>query len=308
MNKITFKYKNKPYEIDIESYSSVEILKTKIKQLTKLPLIQQRLEIRQGQEKIILKNTDTLNQFTKYLKEGSLDLYFKNLGRQIEYRNLFYLEYIGPFILWIIFFILNLSKINGYYLLITMLVLIHYGKRLYESKYVHIFSNPSVPYSNAWRNIFMYWVVFGIFVPIEIFYLRSLSLGPCWFPCRTSEIFFTFIFLGSEYFNYYCHVQLRKLRFEEVNGKIVETKKRRLPCGLFFDQVMCPNYTFEILAWISFVFLSGSFFAALFISFGGYIMYVWGVGKKKKILNSPNFSEAEKLKVKKRQILIPDLI
>ena len=192
--------------------------------------------------------------------------------------------------------------------MITSLVLIHYGKRLYESKYVHIFSNASVPYTNAWRNLAMYWIVFGIFVPVELFYLRSLNLGPCLFPCRTSEIFFTLIFLVCEYCNYYCHMQLRKLRFEIVNGKVVQTTKRKLPTGLFFDQVMCPNYTFEILAWVAFVLLSGSFFAGIFIAFGGYIMYVWGVGKRKKFLNGSTFTDAEKLKVKKRFILIPDLL
>jgi very-long-chain enoyl-CoA reductase len=308
MYKVAFQYGGKKQVIEIESYSSVEVLKNKIKETTKVPLIQQRLEIRDKEKRIVLENSNTLNQFSNYVENGSLELFFKNLGRQIEYRTLFFLEYLGPFLLWVFFFLINLSKLNGYYVLITALVLLHYGKRLYESIYVHIFSNVSVPYTNAWRNFVMYWFVFGTLVPIEIYYLRSMSLGPCLFPCRVSELFFTLIFLISEYFNYQCHMVLRNLRFETVNGTVVETKKRLIPVGLFFDSVMCPNYTFEIIAWVSFVFLSGSFFSAFFISFGGYVMYVWGVGKKKKLLESPDFTDKQKDIVKKRFILIPDLL
>ena len=60
--------------------------------------------------------------------------------------------------------------------------------------------------------------------------------------------------------------------------------KRKIPKGLFFDSVIAPNYAFEILAWLSFVAISKSYFTILFIACGSAIMYKWGCDKKRRLL------------------------
>ena len=118
-----------------------------------------------------------------------------------------------------------------------------------------------------------------------------MSLGVCWFPCHTTELLMTVLFFICEYYNYYCHYQLWLLWLVEKDGKIVLSKKWEFPKGKFFDDIISPNYTFEILAWVVFVFLSGSYMIFLFISLGSYIMYVWAAKKKWKLLESDNITE-----------------
>lgn len=84
----------------------------------------------------------------------------------------------------------------------------------------------------------------------------------------------------SEAMNFYTHMVLRNLRKHNskkkgVCGRIYEetriltlfslrsnpsfiTTPRQLPKGLFFNSVCCPNYFFEILAWVSLSVLTGS--------------------------------------------------
>ncbi len=307
MTKIIVGFKHKKIELDVEQFANVEVIKKFIKLKEGLPEIQQRLEIRKEGVKIILKDTDSVQDILEHFENETPLIFCKNLGRQIGYRNLFYLEYAGPFFLWIFFLFYYLDRINSYYILVTSLCVIHFGKRLLESKYVHIFSHASIPWTNAWRNILIYWFLHGTLIPLEIYY-RDLELGPCWFPCRFSEIVMTLIFLTCEYFNFYCHWELRKLRIKKDQGKEVIDKKMHIPKGMFFDQIVSPNYTFEILLWIVFVFISGSVVSALFIALGGFIMYKWAKKRKVRILNSDDYSERDKLLVKKRDLLFPGLL
>ena len=41
--------------------------------------------------------------------------------------------------------------------------------------------------------------------PIELFYLRKMSLGVCWYPCHFTEFVLVVLFLICEYYNYYFH-------------------------------------------------------------------------------------------------------
>ena len=303
MRLIKVKYKNILHDFEIENFNTIEILKNEIKKKLKIPIIQQRLFTLNNQKKIILKNSDQINIIEKN-SEGDTIINLKNLGPQILYKNLFYLEYIGPIIIFIIYLIIFKEKINSYYILISILVFFHYIKRLLETKFVHIFSTASVPYSNAWRNIIFYWVLFGIFVGLELFYIRDMNLS----ENSIREIIFTVFFFIFEILNFYCHWQLRKLRYDYFDGKVIFSKERKIPYGLFFDSVISPNYTFEILSWVCFIFISFSFFAIVFILIGASIMFIWAKGKKLKLLKNKKFTEYEKDIVKKRNLLVKYII
>ena len=81
------------------------------------------------------------------------------------------------------------------------------------------------------------------------------------------------------------------MRLKEEDGKIVLSKKWEFPSGKFFDDIISPNYTFEILAWVVFVILSGSYSIFIFISLGSFIMYKWALKKKHKLLKSDNITQ-----------------
>ena len=62
----------------------------------------------------------------------------------------------------------------------------------------------------------------------------------------------------AELSNLHTHLTLRSLRPQG-------TRKRGVPFGYGFNLVACPNYTFEILAWISICVMTGSY-AGAFLS------------------------------------------
>lgn len=218
--------------------------------------------------------------------------------------NLFLIEYSGPLVLWLLFFVFNLNHWNSYYLVCTLLVAIHYIKRLYESKFVHIFSNDTAPLIPSFKNFSFYWIVFGILVPLEIFVWRSSYFDKQHLPDGIVSYFLIFLFLIFELGNYHCHVQLRKLRLN-VDGTI--SKERKIPKGLFFDNIISPNYSFEILSWVTFVIISQSFFSFIFILGGGIQMFIWGKQKKSKLLQL-DITEEKKKEIKKKYIIFPSLI
>ena len=205
--------------------------------------------------------------------------------------------------MWALFFILNLGKMNTYYFTVSLLVLGHFAKRLYESKYVHIFSNDTAPLIPSFKNFIAYWIIVGVSIPLEIFSWRNSYFEKINFPTFIKGIL-VILFVLFEAGNYYCHMYLRNLR---LNARGEVSKERKVPKGLFFDTVVCPNYSFEILSWLVFVIISESFFSLLFIALGSFIMHKWGLQKKRKLLDL-NITQEEKSMIEKKQVLFPMII
>jgi len=137
----------------------------------------------------------------------------------MKYRNLYYLEYLGPFLLPMVIFYMQWEKFNDFHYFVAFMLTFHFGKRLWESKFVHLFSNATVPVSGAMKNFIIYWFLVGLAVPYELFVLKDIKMGPCWFPCRSFEISCFVGFMICEILNGYCHWELRKLRVKNINGK-----------------------------------------------------------------------------------------
>lgn len=289
MVKVKVLYKASSLVYDVSAETTVGQLKGLIEKEKKLPVIQQQLFLKKEdkEKKTVLADSELLVDHQPLTGSDGIVINLKNLGRQVEYQNLFYLEYLLPLITFPICLAVFHERINSYYLLITALTIVHFGKRELETKFVHIFSNASVPWTNAWRNLFHYWLLFGIAVPVEIYLFREMELS---YSVPVIALLST-LFLLFELLNLYCHYQLRLLRFETVNGKTVMTKKRKVPRGLFFNSIMCPNYTFEILSWIVFTVLFLSYTAVVFTVFGATIMYMWAVKKKSIMLKSDKFTD-----------------
>lgn len=218
-------------------------------------------------------------------------------------KTALYLGYSGPPTIWLISLVIS-QKTTPYYTILTTLIVLHYLKRLLESKFVHIHADrKKIKFSEFFGLFFFYSILGGVGICSEIYY-RNLNLFDFWFS-DFFVFFFIFLFFVFEILNFFCHFKLRKLRIEIENGKQIITNKRKIPKGLFFDHIISPNYTFEIFSWVCFCFLSRSFVCIFFTAMGGLTMYNWGVEKKNSLLKNNCFSEFEKESVRKRGILIP---
>lgn len=234
----------------------------------------------------------------KMLPDGeqvaSTTLYFKDLGPQIGWSTVFICEYAGPLFCYLITY-LRPSLFYGpgadakpYHYAVHLAAAcwsFHYAKRILETLFVHRFSKATMPMMNLFKNCTYYWG-FALYVG---YYINHPLYTPACF--KDVQIYAGLLgFLFSELGNFSIHIALRNLR---PPG----TKERRIPMPganpftTLFNFVSCPNYTYEIAAWVSFSIMTQTLPALLFTAAGGYQMIIWALGKhrnyKKEFSNYP---------------------
>jgi very-long-chain enoyl-CoA reductase len=74
-----------------------------------------------------------------------------------------------------------------------------------------------------------------------------------------------------------CHWRLRQLR-------PAGTRLRQIPYGFLFELVSCPNYTFEVLAWVGFNLMTQTIAGILFMLVGTLQMMIWAQAKHRQYL------------------------
>jgi hypothetical protein len=100
------------------------------------------------------------------LADAGLQLIDKDYGRQIGYKTVFIVEYLGP-ILIMMFYAMRPSFLMGagasarpwHWVAKWGVVawLLHFIKRELETLYVHKFSRPTMPFFNLFKNSIYYW-------------------------------------------------------------------------------------------------------------------------------------------------------
>ncbi|TRY53187.1 Ubiquitin domain-containing Steroid reductase [Cryptosporidium tyzzeri] len=235
------------------------------------------------------------------LKEGKLEdygiengttLYFKDLGVQISWRLVFFIEYLGPIIIFPIFYFFP-TLIYGEpappksisQKLTFALALCHYIKREIETCFVHRFSNATMPIIRLPINCFHYWFIFGASVGYYTFH-------PKFSPPEFSPVtlyFIAILMCVFESLNFNSHLVLRKLRDRG-------TKKRGIPYGSGFDLVSCANYFWETLSWICFSFIANCATCWLYTLIAFIQMSQWAMKKHrnyhKEFANYPKHRKA----------------
>jgi very-long-chain enoyl-CoA reductase len=209
----------------------------------------------------------------KILKEcgvdGNTTLYVKDLGPQISWRLTYVLEYIGPLLIFIYFFI----KLEPVYANFTQLVgfamsTIHFTKRIIESLFVHVFSNKNMRLMNLFKNCFYYWIIYGICCGYSLF--RHDYDEPFYSPVIRG--LFIFLFVAAEYMNMKCHLVLKRLK-EENKGE------KGIPDGYGFELVSCANYFWELVSWLSYSMFVNLPAFYIFTLIGFLIMRGWAIKK-----------------------------
>jgi very-long-chain enoyl-CoA reductase len=190
----------------------------------------------------------------------------KDYGLQISWRLVYVIEYWGAFILFPIM-VQDGARLD------VILWSIHYGKRIYESMFVHSFSSDTMPIANLFKNSAYYWgaaALLGYNAQFEMITMNAHNtfIVLLWSLCQIG--------------NGFCHYYLANLRSDPTSREHI------LPTNILFQIVTCPNYTYEILGWALFACLGynglTTYFGVkvLFCMIGAGQMYQWARGKKRR--------------------------
>ncbi|CAI4211860.1 unnamed protein product [Parascedosporium putredinis] len=215
----------------------------------------------------------------------SKELLIKDLGPQIAWRTVFLLEYLGPILFHVgaVVFRPYLYKdvashpLSDTQRLVFAMFVAHFVKRELETLFVHKFSASTMPARNIFKNCFFYWAFSGALDPVV-------------------DLVGAVIFVLGELANASVHLHLSSLRSRGGT-------ERRIPSGLGFSLVTCPNYLFEILSWVGVIIASRDWSVLVFIAIGAAQMAAWAKGKEKAYRKE--FGDKYK---KKRYVMLPGLI
>lgn len=216
--------------------------------------------------------------------DSTAKLYFKDLGPQVSWKNVFLAEYMGPFVLYFLFY-LRPSVIYGaeartapthlYVHIACGAYLFHYAKRVLETLLIHRFSNATMPLNNLFKNCTYYWG-FTCFIA---YYINHPLYTPALYG--DLQVYLSLAaFLTCQAGNYSIHVALRDLR-------PAGTKERKIPVAtsnpltLLFNLVSCPNYTYEMGSWFWFTIMTQCVAPGVFALLGTAQMTQWAIKKHK---------------------------
>merc|ERR1711892_104715 len=237
-----------------------------------------RQELRQEAKGKPLKDESTLESLG--ITENAT-LYFKDRGTQIGWTTVFLAEYMGPLIVYLLFYIrpwivygdTTDKEVSTTAHIAAAAWVFHYAKRVLETIFVHRFSNATMPLANLFKNCSYYW-------GFTAYYAYHINHPLYTSPCSTQVYLFFGLFLLCELGNFTIHVLLRNLR-------PAGSKERKIPypnsnpLSQMQGLVSCPNYTYEICAWISFSIMTSCLPVGLFTLAGAYQMILWAQGKHK---------------------------
>jgi len=235
--------------------------------------------------------------------EGS-SLLFKDLGTQVGWSTVFYTEYAGPLLIYLLFYV-RPSVIygdvsggsNSNHLAVHLAAICHsahYLKRLLETKFVHRFSHGTMPLMNIFKNSTYYWM----FAAWQAYLINH----PLYTSPGMNQVYGALaVFTLAETGNLVIHLALRDLR-----PKGSTERKIPFPTGNpftnLFNLVSCPNYTYEVTSWIAFAVMTQNVGTIVFALLGFMQMAVWAKGKhrnyKKEFGNYP----------KQRKAIVPFLL
>jgi very-long-chain enoyl-CoA reductase len=179
-----------------------------------------------------------------------------------------------------------------------VLVILHFLKREYETIFIHRFSLSTMPVLNIFKNSAHYWFLSGLNIAYWTYAPTSWAQSVTSLSLTSDKITMAglVLFVVGELANLNAHIILRDLRTEG-------TTERGIPKGLGFSWVTCPNYLFEILAWVGISLVTRSLSTYVFVLVAGGQMALWAQKKEKRYRKE--FGDKYK---RKSDVMIPGLI
>ena len=259
-------------------------------------------------------NERALSAFPSISKDASeITIVYKDLGPQISWRTVFIVEYLFPMLVFPLLWVLvrkfpqsaftkflygeadpvyTRQSVRDWQDMLAVMFTAHFFKREIETMLIHRFGNDTMPLRNIFKNSGYYWAF--------AFWIAFVTMHPLYSPpsCQSARTIGPILFVVSELLNLKAHIDLRNLR-------PAGTRIRQVPRGLLFKFISCPNYLFEILAWVGFTMAGQSVAAASFMVVGAAQMTVWAIQKHKRYRKEFNGEDGREQYPRNRRILLP---
>ncbi|XP_004456782.1 trans-2,3-enoyl-CoA reductase-like [Dasypus novemcinctus] len=213
-----------------------------------------------------------------------ITLYFTDLGQQVSWTTVFLAEYIGPLIIYLLFY-LRIPYIydaqessrrlrHPVVHLACFCHCIHYIRYLLETLLVHKVSGGHTPLKNLIVGCAFYWG----FTSWIAYYINHPWYTPPSFGNR-QVIVSAINFLICEAGNHFINVVLSHPNHTGNNACFPSPTYN--PFTWLFLLVSCPNYTYEIGAWISFTVMTQTLPVGIFTLLMSIQMSLWAQKKHK---------------------------
>jgi very-long-chain enoyl-CoA reductase len=169
---------------------------------------------------------------------------FKDMSEHGRAPNRAFVSYGSPIAIFLVFFVF--SRRSPFQTLLLLMWLVHFAKRLLETRFVHLYSPGKQMHGCFSSNAFVFYIVFALWIGFSVFRDSYVVEG--------SSTLLVALFFLSIVGNFVHHYKLRLLKLD-----MDHTRKRTFPNGLLFELVACPHYTFECLTWLLFAVISNTF-------------------------------------------------
>ncbi|PSN61195.1 synaptic glyco protein SC2 [Corynespora cassiicola Philippines] len=287
--------KNLPETIEVPSDAPTAAIFDAIAQKASFSV--HRLRVTKGSDGTPIPSKADLSVHATGLRNKSaVDV--KDLGPQIPWRTVFIVEYLGPLLIHPLFYyarplLYKTSAPPSHLQTLTLLMCVaHFAKRELETLFVHRFSLATMPAFNIFKNSGHYWIFSGLNMAFWIYRPDSPT-------ARDGNPLVAYaglaLFVAAELANLSTHLALRDLRRPG-------STERGIPRGFGFGWVTCPNYLFEVLAWVGVALVSWNLATVLFIVIAAAQMGVWA--KKKERRYRKEFGDRYK---RKRFAMLPGI-
>lgn len=232
----------------------------------------------------------------------------QDLGLQMGWRLVYVIEYLGPLLFHFLFLYGRpyLAKVDPFFYkdadkapattiqwVIYYLFQLHFIKREIETIFIHRFSANTMPAWNIFRNSAFYWLEAGLLCAFFIYSPKSFAARDEFTPL---DLFGLVLFVYGEICNAIVHIHLAGLR--KPGGT-----EKGIPNCIGSSLVTCPNYMFEVIAWIGVILISREWSVIAFICTGGIYMRNWSRDKERALRTT--FGDKYK---KHKYTMLPGLI
>lgn len=163
--------------------------------------------------------------YSKFNKSGNID---SQKGMVFIY---------GVPILVFLFYARNHFFQNQYSLVLSVLLVFHFGKRVLESVWVHKYSGKISLLTLLLITYFYSAIAYIVFTWIALTPQELVEKIPTF-----SYVLGIVLFVIGQTLNFYHHVLLANLR--------KDSREYKIPEAGFFKRTFCPHYFFEILSWL----------------------------------------------------------